>query len=172
MAFNVQNDDGTVVDANAYIDEAYFRAYWADKNVDVSAMDQATIEGLIVEATQYIDQRFTYNGFPLNGRDQTTSFPRSGLCDKNGYEVTGIPREVKQSCAEYAYAGQSNPLSAFYSAEDQNIKSEMNKVSVLEERIEYNGAKVSASTWSIYQLADTMLTDSGFVNQYIGSARA
>lgn len=171
MALILQDDTGTVAGANAYIDEAYFRAYWLDKNVDVSGLDTTTVEGLIVEATQYIDERFQYFGLPLNGRDQTTAFPRSGICDSNGYEVTGIPREVEQACAEYAYAGSSNPLSAFYSSNEQNIRSEMSKVDVLEERIEYNGSKITMSTWNIYQLADTMLTNSGFVNVYTGSFR-
>lgn len=172
MAFNLQNDEGTVVDANAYIDQAFFIAYWANKNIDVSALTQAVVEGLIVEATQYTDERFEYFGCPLNGRDQTTDFPRSNLCDRNGYLVAGVPREVKNAVAEYAYAGQSNPLSSFYSAADQNIKSEMNKVDVLEEKIEYQGTKISASTWNIYQLADTMLKNSGFVNTYLGTMRA
>lgn len=172
MAFNVQNDEGTIADANAYITQAEFVAYWANKNIDVSALTQEVVEGLIVEATQYIDQRFKYLGLPLNGRDQTTAFPRCGLYDRNGYAVEGVPREVKDACAEYAYAGQTNPLSNFYSAADQNIKSEMNKVDVLEEMIEYNGTKITMSTWNIYQLADSILMNSGFINIWMGSLRA
>ena len=55
MAFSVQNDLGTVTDANAYITVAEFHAYWTDRNVDTSAMTDPVVQGRIVEATQYID---------------------------------------------------------------------------------------------------------------------
>jgi hypothetical protein len=172
MAFNVQNDTGTVTDANAYITVAEFRSYWTDRNTDTSSLDDTTVEGLIVEATQYIDTRFDYNGIKLEGRDQTTEFPRDCLCDSECNEVEGVPREVKHACAEYAYKSNATSLSNTWTASDQGIKREMSKVDVIECEQEYVGAKASSSTWNIYQIADNILTNSGFVYQRLGLGRA
>lgn len=172
MAFSVQNDTGTVTDANAYITVAEFHAYWADRNVDTSAMTDEQVQGRIVEATQYIDTRYQYAGHKVEGRDQTTEFPRDCLYDRFCNLVEGVPREVKQACAEYAYAAETTALSNTYTASEQGIIKEKDKVDVLETEREYNGAKISASTWNVYQIADNILTNSGFVVQIWGMHRA
>lgn len=172
MAFTVQDDTGTVVGANAYITVAEFRDYWDDKNVDTSGLVDADVEGLIVESTQYIDARYTYNGVPLTGRDQTTEFPRECLYDKYGALVEGIPREVKTACAEYAWSGSTTDLSNTYDASQKSIKKEKSKVDVLEEEFEYTGSKLSSSSWNIYQIADNILMESGFVSNFVGVMRA
>jgi len=172
MAFNVQNDLGTVSDANAYITVAEYRAYWADRNIDTTSQIDATVQGLIVDATQYIGQRFEYCGQPLEGRDQTTSFPRSYLYDSFCNLVTGVPREVKNACAEYARLSTTTPLSIVVSASDKSIKKESDKVDVLESSKEYAGTKASAGTWGVYQIADNILTSSGFVHLSTGFGRA
>jgi hypothetical protein len=172
MAFNVQNDEGTVTDANAYITIAEYRAYWTDRNVDTSATLDTAVEGLIVEATQYIDERYEYCSCPLEGRDQTTQFPRYDLYDRFCNQVEGVPREVKAACAEYAYKSTSTSLSNTYSASEQGVKKEHDKVDVLETTREYTGSKGDANVWNVYQIADNILTNSGFVCEVWGSQRA
>jgi hypothetical protein len=172
MAFSVQNDTGTVTDANAYITVTEYRTYWTDRGVDTSSQDDTVVEGLIVQATQYIDTRYQYNGEKLTGRDQTTEFPRAYLYDGYCNLVEGVPREVKNACAEYAYNGATTPLGNTYTASEQGIKKEFDKVDVLETEREYVGAKVSTSTWNIYQVADNILTNSGFVVTQYGIGRA
>ena len=172
MAFNVQNDAGTVTDANAYLSVADFRTYWTNKGIDTTALTDATVQGLIVSATQYIDTRFKYAATPLNGRDQDTEFPRLYLYDNYGNLVEGIPREVKNACAEYAYNGNSTSLSNTFSAEDQNVTKEFDKIDVLETERTYTGSKSSVYQWNIYQIADNILLTSGFVIEAWGAERA
>lgn len=172
MAFNVQNDTGTVTDANAYITVQEYRDYWVDKNVDTSGQTDDVVQGLIVEATQYIDQRYEYCGSPLAGRDQTTQFPRNCIYDRFCNPVEGVPREVKQACSEYAYGGSTTSLSNTYTASEQSVKKEKDKVDVLESEVEYNGSKANSSVWNVYQIADNILTNSGFVCQAYGLGRA
>lgn len=172
MAFTLQDDTGTVAGANAYLSIADFRAYWTNKNVVTTALVDAVVQGLIVEATQYIDQRYEYCGVPLDGRDQTTQFPRDCLYDRYGNLVGGIPREVKNAVAEYAYKGYTTALSQTFTSTEQNVIEEMDKVDVIETSRKYAGNKLSASTWNIYQIADTILQKSGFVCQTIGMMRA
>jgi len=172
MAFTLQDDTGTVANANAYISVADFRAYWTDKNVDTASLTDDEVQGNIVEATQFADTRYEYCGTPLNGRDQTTAFPRENLYDNFCNLVEGIPREAKTACAEYAYANETAALSNTFTASEQNVSKEMDKVDVLETEREYNGSKVSASTWNIYQIADNILTGSGFVCTAYGLRRA
>jgi hypothetical protein len=80
MAFNVQNDDGTVVDANAYIDVATFKAYHDSRGNDYSAYSDTLIQKAIVRATDFVDTRFTYKGVKLNtdpeNAPQFTQWPR------------------------------------------------------------------------------------------------
>jgi hypothetical protein len=172
MAFSVQNDTGTVTDANAYISVNEFKTYWGNKAVDISALTDPEIEGLIVAATQYIDQRYKYKGTPLAGRDQTTEFPRADLYDNYANVVEGVPREVKDACSEYALESNTTDLSNTITATEQGLKREMSKIDVIEEEKEYIGRSVSSSTWNVYQIADNILLNSGFVIQFYGVGRA
>lgn len=172
MAFTPQNDLGTVPAANAYITEEEFRAYWLDKNVDVTALASTVLKGLIVQATQYIDLRFQYYGSKLEGRGQTTAFPRGGLYDKECEPVVGISMEVKNACAEYAYFSNTLPLGTNSSSNEQNITLEKDKVDVLETERQYAGTKQTETTFNIYQIADNILLTSGFVVTLWGMHRA
>jgi len=113
MAFTVQDDTGLIVDANAYINVAFFDAYFTDLNnetaIDAEVADK---QAAIIEATQYIDDRFTYKGCPLNSvaDGQNTQFPRSDLYDGRGDLVEGLPLRLQQATAEYALRALSGAL--------------------------------------------------------------
>ena len=112
MGFAVQNNEGTVVGANAYITVQEFKDYHTDRGVDVSDFDDQGIESAIVRATDYLDQRFIFVGGRRLGRDQTTEWPRSDARDRDRYYINDIPPEVKEACAEYALralAAELNP---------------------------------------------------------------
>lgn len=163
MAFTLQDDTGTVSGANAYISVSEYKSYWADRGIDLSAVATADAEAAIVKATQYIDTRFEYYGLPLNGRDQTTQFPRQYLYDSWGNSIDGIPREVKNACAEYAYYDGTVTLSQTITSSEQGVTKKRDKVDVLEEERTYSSSSGSSSTWNIYQIADAILSNSGFV---------
>ena len=112
MGFAVQNNEGTVVGANAYITVQEFKDYHTDRGVDVSDFDDQGIESAIVRATDYLDQRFIFVGGRRLGREQTTEWPRTDAWDRDRYYINDIPPEVKEACAEYALralAAELNP---------------------------------------------------------------
>lgn len=102
MAFTVQDDNGGVANANAYLTVAEFKTYHDDRAQSYGAVSDPVIEGAIVRATTYLDSRFRFVGDKVQGRDQTTAWPRSSAYDRDNDLVTGIPREVKNATAEYA----------------------------------------------------------------------
>lgn len=102
MALIVQNDQGTVPGANAYISVQEFKDYHDARGNSYAGQTDQQIETGIVRATDYLDGRFRFVGKPLYGRDQTTAWPRSDAWDCSRRYVTGIPREVKDATAEYA----------------------------------------------------------------------
>lgn len=96
----VQTDDGLVSNANGYIDNAYAINYWAARGVTLP--DDEKLSQAIILASDYADQRFTYKGERLNGRNQRTQWPRKNIQDVEGYDVNGIPNELKEVISEYA----------------------------------------------------------------------
>lgn len=159
MAFTLQDDTGLISDANSYVSVQEFKDYWADRNTDYSAVVDLVIESALIQATSYIDSRFVYVGYKLNGYSQTTEFPRGNLwvCDTTStIEVEGVPREVKQACNEYAQrivAG--GDLQADENPEG-SIKRKKEKIGALEEEVEYSGQGSSGSFIS-YPTADSKI---------------
>jgi len=111
MAFTLQNDLGNVAGANAYVAAAAFTAYFADRGETFTQTQQA-IEAAIVKATSYVDMRFVFFGTKLNGRSQSTLWPRNAIYDEDGHSVTGVPVEIKNAVFEFAkiaLTGDLNP---------------------------------------------------------------
>jgi hypothetical protein len=160
MAFTVQDDTGLIAGANAYIDVAYLEAYWLDRNIDISSQSAEAKQAAIINATDYIDQRYLYNGYKLNGYSQTTEFPRGELyvCVGSTPElIEGIPVEVKDACCEYAYRViQGTDLQPDANPEG-SIKKIKEKVDVLETDIEYCGCG-STGGFISYPAADNRLS--------------
>lgn len=101
MAFTVQNDGGTQAGANAYADDAYYKAYWKDRGVVVT-QGAGEIEAALIEAADYLDFAYSYGGVRLL-ETQTTEFPRDALYRRDdGVEITGVPDLVKEAACELA----------------------------------------------------------------------
>ena len=126
-------EDGSIVtDANSYVTiEEY--ANWADARFGAvrdskPALDaKLCYEGFILRATDYFET-LSFKGSKVQS-DQPLQWPRSGVVI-DGFKVssTSIPKEVKTSIFELAYAeeqqrGQLDPL-------ERGIKSE--KIDVIE----------------------------------------
>jgi hypothetical protein len=138
MTLIIQDDTGLVAGANSYATVAEFIAYWADRGITYS--DTELIEASLIKGWEYTDTAFDYCGCRLNGRAQTTQFPRTGLKDEEGNLVTDIPYEMKNAQMEYAQREiegvtlqqDANPLGS--------IKSERKKVDVIEKETVYTGS--------------------------------
>jgi hypothetical protein len=146
MAFIVQNDSGNVAGANAYITVDELKAYHDDRGNDYSDYATGDLEKAIVRATDFIDERWDYQGEKLNST-QSTSWPRRDVY-VDDLLVTGIPDDVKEACAEYAFisAGgtELDPAPAVDSR-NQVIQRKREKVGPLEEETEYVSGGVTAS---------------------------
>lgn len=63
----VQDDDGDVANANAYITLAFFQSYHTNRGNDYSDSSSDEQKAAIIRATDYLDTRFDFRGVRLNG---------------------------------------------------------------------------------------------------------
>jgi hypothetical protein len=159
MALIVQNDSGTITNANSYIDVAYADSYFtARNNVTWSAASTANKEAALVKAWQYIDTAFTFVG-QIATDTQNTEFPRLYIYNSAGKELTGIDVKVKNAQCEYAVIALSQDLTINQTPSAQApIKKEMNKADVVETEVEYDTSKGQPIVYS-YPLGDFWLKD-------------
>lgn len=163
MALIVQDNTGSVPNANAYISVQEFKDYWTDRGGDFSAYPDQQIEAGIIRATDYLDQRFNFVGKKRLGRDQSTEWPRTSAWDRDRFYITDIPQEVKEATAEYALrslAADLNP-DPQRDATGAAIQSKSEQVGPISESVTY----VSGAVFSLpkYPAADQKLIKSGLV---------
>lgn len=163
MGFAVQNNEGTVVGANAYITVQEFKDYHTDRGVDVSDFDDQGIESAIVRATDYLDQRFIFVGGRRLGREQTTEWPRTNAWDRDRRYINDIPPEVKEACAEYAIRALSQVLNPDpeRDATGRPVHSKSQTVGPISESVTF--AYGGAYTMPAYPAADRKLVKAGLV---------
>lgn len=162
MAFTVQDDFGTVDGANSYISVDDFRSYHADRGRDLSSYPTALVEQAIIRATDYVDGRFRYVG-ERRTEDQRTAWPRTNAVDVDGDTRTGLPAEVVEACAEYAYAALSSDLDPTPTRDTSGraVQSYRKKVGPLEKGVTYaDGARYEHPR---YPVADRKLLKTGLV---------
>lgn len=95
MAFTVQNETGTVQDANAYVSVEEFKAFQGDRGGDISSFSDEQIEKAIVRATDFLDARYSFAGTQRRV-EQGTQFPRQ-LSSYSTDPRSGLPRALKQA---------------------------------------------------------------------------
>lgn len=163
MPLVIQNDTGTAVGGNAYIDSSYADSYFVDRNKDDSEwadLDQEVKDAAIMSATSYIDgvNLGKFKGTRLT-EDQLTQFPRLNLVDYDGYQVNGIPEFLKMATAEYAFRAASSALAPDLEYDDSGIplKSKKEKIGPIEETTVYQDDVLSPSQIRKYPEADILL---------------
>lgn len=161
MGLTVQDNNGSVAGANAYISVEEFKDYHEDRGTDTSDFDDEAIEKAIVRATDYLDQRFNFVGKRLQGRNQTTEWPRYDAWDRDDYAINGIPGEVKEATAEYALRALSAALNPDPERDGTGaaIASKSESVGPISESVTY----VSGSVFTMpkYPAADQRLIKAG-----------
>lgn len=163
MAFTLQTDAGNVPGANAYIDAAYFKSYHKDRGNDYTA-GTSEIQQAIVRASDYLDYRFAYVGERLRST-QTTEWPRNGAIDADRESVNGIPEEMKEACAEYAFLDLSGTTLMPTPTRDTSgraVKSQTKKVGPITKTVEFAGGGSNLSLPEI-PVADQRLIRRGLV---------
>lgn len=163
MALIVQSDAGTVSGANAYLSVSGFKAYHDARGQSYGESTDTQIEQAIIRATQFLDTRWTFNGYPVNGRDQSTAFPRSCLVDAGGYLASGIPSEVFAATAEYALVSLTSSLNPTPSlgGDGKEVAQKTETVGPITESTTYvNGGR--RPRFARHPTADSIILSSGF----------
>lgn len=105
MAIRVQLADGSVTNANSYIESSYADTYFSDRGV--TEWDVLTNkDALLIQATDFLEQVYygNWQGERLTDT-QNTQYPR--VID--GVDV-GIPERLKQACCILALKANSGEL--------------------------------------------------------------
>lgn len=168
VAIQVQNDNGTVTGANAYVTVAAFKAYcdlrgYAYASPVAYTDDQIAVA--IIKATDYVDGRFKFRGTRRNDPlTQPTQFPRANAWDDDGRGISGIHPALKNAVCEYAFRALTgvtlNP-DPVRDSSGQAVKSFSKKAGPVEQSYEY--ANAGSVTFPRYPLADRMLANAGLL---------
>ena len=137
MAFIVEDGTG-LSDANSYASVQEYRDYAELRNIDVTLELDATIQGYLINATDYVELTYEYIGEALTDT-QMLSFPR--LVND---EDIGLPTKVINATIELALEG-SNGSDLFAVDDEKNITSLTEKVGSIETSTKYD------TTLSIYR---------------------
>lgn len=153
-------EDGTCVpNANCYVSLDYANAYmnntgrsdWNDKTDNQK-------KTYLINATAYIDRTYSkigWKGIKKYHRKQSLCFPRVELFDKDGFEVIGIPDELKKAVCEASYISTTTSL---FTIKDSSGTVKKQKVDVLE--VEYYSEKeISGEYISRFTILDYLLSD-------------
>ena len=164
ITLRIQNDNGSVEDANAYIDEDYFTAYHEERGNDISDLDPEMIKLGIVRGKDYIDSGSgnVYKG-EEQSRDGSSAFPRYNLTNRSGDIVLGISLPVKKANAEYALIGARGPIAPTpaQDASGARVVQSSERVGPISESKTYaNGGDYQRPE---YPVADAILRAAGYV---------
>ncbi len=155
----VQNDAGTVVNANSYNTVAEYLAYQRDRGRAVTA-DGQKISQALIRATDYLDMRFKFKGSKIFARDQTTQWPRDEAYDADGELIVGVPKEVKSALNEYTARALVQELAPDPTVDASGfaVQSKREKVGPLEETVYMTSGPGSQQTIiRAYPAADLLL---------------
>ena len=160
MAFIVEDGTG-LADSNSYASVQEYRDYAELRNIDVTSELDATIQGYLVRATDYLDLTYEYLGEKLT-ETQMLEFPR--LVDNVNIE---LPIRIKNATIEMALE-QSSGATIFKNT-TKNITALRNKVGSVETETKYDTTvSLYATAGDTYPVADKLVkpyTTSGFYNK-------
>lgn len=158
----VQDDNGSVEDANSYQSVADFKAYHDARGNDYSDFDDAAISTALVRATDYLDNTFNFIG-TRGSTDQSTKWPRDNAYDRDGYLVLGIPKAVKKATNEYGLIAAKQEINPNPTRDEtgQRVIQMSETVGPISESKTF--ASGAAFSMPVYPVADSMLKSAGLV---------
>ena len=132
----------------AYTDAAYYKAYFAARNVDISAQTDPAIDAALLIVTEYLDDTYEFAGYrTVSTQDQ--KFPRTSLYNSEGILIDSatVPAKVKDACCELAYIDQTQTGGVQPLFDGSVIKRQKNRLGELEQDTEYDA---SSATYERY----------------------
>lgn len=162
VAIVIQNDNGTMADANSYCDVTYFKAYHAARGKSWGSSTDDQIAGALVQSTDFVDGRFTFRGRATN-LGQTTRWPRIAAYDNDRRILSGIPRALKEAVCAYALRALTATLNPdpVRDATGQTVISKSSAVGPITKSVTY--APGGVLTMPKYPEADNKLRSAGLV---------
>ncbi len=163
MAFQPQDNDGNVDNANSYVDVATIRAYWLDRGVDLSLKTDDEVQVAAIKATDYLDARYKWVGYQLR-RLQGTLWPRGGVTSF----LRGIPPALSDATcmmAQRAFTKELMP-DPTYDPSGGKVTSVLKEVGPIKTQTQYSessGASI-ASTTPQYPEVTLMLQGAGLIS--------
>ena len=155
----IVEDGSCVPNANCYVSLDYADEYMRDTGK--TGWDDKTDnekKSFLINATAYIDRTYSrlgWKGIKKYHRKQSLCFPRVELYDKDGYEVEGIPEELKKAVCE---AGFISITTSLFAVKDASGTVKRQKVDVLE--VEYYSEKDASGEYiSRFTVLDYLLAD-------------
>lgn len=157
---NLVVEDGSCVpEANCYVSLDYADVYM--RNTGRSDWDKLTVDqkkSYLITATSYIDRTYSkigWKGIKKFHRHQSLCFPRVELFDKDGYEVEGIPEELKKAVCEAGFLATTTNL---FTVNASSGEVKRKKAETLE--IEYFSSGESQTEYiSRFSVLDSLLSD-------------
>ena len=155
----IVEDGSCVQNANCYVSLEYANAYM--KNTGRSDWESLTDDdkrARLINATNYIDRTYSkigWKGIKKYHRNQPLCFPRVELFDKDGYEVEGIPEELKKAVCEAGFISISTSL---FTVKDASGSIKSQKVDVIEVEY-YSETETNGEYISRFTVLDSLLSD-------------
>ncbi len=155
----VVEDGSCVPNANCYVSLDYANEYMKNTgHTGWASLSDNSKKSYLINATNYIDRTYSkigWKGIKKYHRNQSLCFPRVELYDKDGYEVTGIPEELKKAVCE---AGFISTTTSLFTIKDSSGTVKRQKVDVLE--VEYYSESDSSGGYiSRFTILDSLLAD-------------
>jgi hypothetical protein len=147
MALIVEDGTGQT-EAESYITVAQFKTYADGRGYDYSTVADSFIEQKLRLASGYIDSQFRFKG-NRKTPTQALEFPRLNLIDWSGYDIQGLPKRLKDACAELAFKALTADLYV-----DQNRGGKVKSESVGPLSVTYAD---DAPTGTVWQFAWNLL---------------
>lgn len=160
MSFVVEDGTG-LANANSYAAYAGLVAYFADRGT-VIAQAQNLVEQALIRATDFIDQRYRFQGCKLAPGVQALQWPRYGV-ELDGYCLPAAPLPAKLLAATYelasrALAADLSPDPTF-DASGVAVVASTDKVGPIEVTREFSGGSASSSFAPVYPEVTALLRD-------------
>lgn len=158
------SEDGTgLIDSNAYGTVQGFKDYFSDRGVDVSAISDPAIQTLLIQATDYVEKRYSgrFKGcieFPET--PQALSFPRLYVYDSDNRNLTGVPRQLAQAIYEYGFRANTETLAPDPEIINGKVATRTTDiVGPIEETREYESGGAVSYLFKPYPAADALLRE-------------
>lgn len=157
--------------ANTYVSLEFARKYAIERGYeDILLMTDDELKKMLIRGTDYIDHVYKYRGTKCT-KQQALAFPRKNLIDDDGFEIDGIPLNLKKAVVEAAKLVRTQDTLFITKNRDGKIKRK--KVDVLETEF-FDSRDDSLDYATIYEVLNSLLdglyrTDSEKLTYNVGA---